>query len=89
MNNNLAQNWFVKRFSRLEKMSFLKETTMEQVRQLSTEKDQLKNTINDKEKENYELQSKTCSAYIKLNRFYISPSTSKSDFEPFFNFRTP
>jgi len=31
---------------------------MEQVRQLSIERDQLKNTINEKEKENYELQSK-------------------------------
>jgi hypothetical protein len=31
--------------------------TIEQVRQLSTERDQLKNTIDEKEKENYELQS--------------------------------
>jgi hypothetical protein len=30
---------------------------MEQVRQLSTEREQLNNTINEKEKENYELQS--------------------------------
>ncbi len=31
---------------------------MEQVRQLSTEREQLKNAIDEKEKENYELQSK-------------------------------
>jgi hypothetical protein len=30
---------------------------LEQVRQLSTEREQLNNTINEKEKENYELQS--------------------------------
>jgi len=30
---------------------------MEQVRQLSTEREQLKNAITEKEKENYELQS--------------------------------
>ena len=38
---------------------------MEQVQQLSAERDQLKNVINEKEKENYELQSE-CSSQTML-----------------------
>ncbi|CAF0725819.1 unnamed protein product [Adineta steineri] len=39
-----------------QQLSTKLETTLEQVRQLSTEREQLKNIINEKEKENYELQ---------------------------------
>ncbi len=40
---------------------------MEQVRQLSTEREQLNNTINEKEKENYELQSEQ---FVILTEMY-------------------
>jgi hypothetical protein len=48
---------------------------MEQVRQLSTEREQIKNIINEKEKENYELQSEQYIFKTPLTFLYFYRTT--------------
>ncbi len=59
---------------------------MEQVRQLSIERDQLKNTINEKEKENYELQSKRP---FKMSTDFLNRPTSMNPIQGLVGFDHP